>query len=152
MKKKWILVLLLAFGCLCASAQSMEDIMQKYRSGQYVETMSVSSTVIKELAERDDNDILRRLTAIKLISMRCSAGNERISEFSDDISSLMSGGYEELLSFSSLEGEVTICVNPNRSEVLLLTKDQEEVTLMCMRGTIDNVVIEALLNNEISIK
>lgn len=151
MKKKWILALLLAFGCLCASAQSMEDIMQKYRSGQYVETMSVSSTVIKELAERDDNDILRRLTAIKLISMSCSAGNERISEFSDDISSMMSR-YEELLSFSSLEGEVTICVNANKSEVLLLTKDDEEVTLMCMRGIIDNVVIEALLNNEISIK
>lgn len=150
MKKKWILVLLLALCHLYASAQSMEDIIQKYRSGHSVETMSVSSTVIKELAERDDNDILRKLVSIKLISMKRSAGDERIAEFSDDISSMMSGPYEELLSFSSLEGEVTVYANAG--EVLLLTKDQDEVTLMCMRGTIDSVVIEALLNNEISIK
>lgn len=152
MRKKWILVLLLAFGSLCASAQSMEDIMQKYRSGQYVETMSVSGTVIKELAERDDNDILRKLTSIKLISMKNSEGSGPVAEFSEDIASLMSAGYEELLSFSSGDAEVRICINGKRTEVLLLTQDTGEIALMCLRGNIDSVVIEALLNNEISIK
>lgn len=151
MGKKLVLVLTFALCHFYVSAMSMEDMVKKYKSEQYVETMSVSGTVIRELAERDDNDILRRLTSIRLISMKRQAGEERVREFADEINGMMSG-YEELLSFSAVENEVIISLNADRTEVLMLAKDPDEITLMCMKGNIDSVVIDALLNNDISIK
>ena len=135
---------------LCAKAQSMDGLMEKYAFRKAVVTVTMPESILKKMAKRDDNDLLRKLTLIKVISITASESDSLRTSFMEDAGHL-TAGYEMLYSVSNGDRWTSAYFSENGKEALTLSVSPESVTLLYMAGNIDDQIQDALLNNRIQI-
>ena len=153
MRKSAIILMLLCLVPLYAAAQSFEELIDRYGPNKEVVTVTMSESVLQRMARRDDNDLLRKLTELKIISVSAEDGDSLRTDFLED-ARMYSDGLERLYSVSiGSDGSVmSVYVDADRRKALMLAVDAESVLLMEMVGDIDGQMQDALLNNEIKIK
>ena len=153
MRKSAIILMLLCLVPLYAAAQSFEELIDRYGPTKEVVTVTMSESVLQRMARRDDNDLLRKLTELKIISVSAEDGDSLRTDFLED-ARMYSDGLERLYSVSiGSDGSVmSVYVDADRRKALMLAVDAESALLMEMVGDIDGQMQDALLNNEIKIK
>ena len=153
MRKTVIMLMMLCIAPLWAAAQSFEGLMERYGPNEGVVTVTMSKSVLQRIARRDDNELLRKLTELKIISVSAEDGDSLRTDFLED-ARMYSDGLERLYSVSiGSDGSVmSVYVDADRRKALMLAVDAESALLMEMVGDIDGQMQDALLNNEIKIK
>ena len=144
MKRVLITLALAAVSLLCARAQSMDSLIEKYAYQKSAVTVTMPEQILKKMARRDNNDLLRKLTEIKIISISGSDGNCLRDRFLEDARRL-TARYE-------VGRWVSAYIDGHCREAITLSSDDEAVTLLYMRGDIDDDMQDALLSNKIRIK
>lgn len=151
MKRVLITLVLAAVSLLCARAQSMDSLIEKYAYQKSAVTVTMPEQILKKMARRDNNDLLRKLTEIKIISISGSDGNCLRDRFLEDARRL-TARYEVLFSVSNAGRWVSAYIDGHCREAITLSSDDEAVTLLYMKGDIDDDMQDALLSNKIRIK
>ena len=138
---------------LWGAAQSFDELVSRYGPNEGVVTVTMSRSLLQRIARRDDNDLLRKLTELKIISVSAEDGDSLRTDFLED-ARMYSDGLERLYSVSiGSDGSVmSVYVDADRRKALMLAVDAESALLMEMVGDIDGQMQDALLNNEIKIK
>ena len=121
MKRVLITLAFAAVSLLCARAQSMDSLIEKYAYQKSAVTVTMPEQILKKMARRDNNDLL-------------------------------TARYEVLFSVSNAGRWVSAYIDGHCREAITLSSDDEAVTLLYMRGDIDDDMQDALLSNKIRIK
>lgn len=133
------------------SAQTIGSLVDKYALRKNVVTVMMPESVLRKIARRDDNDLLRKLTEIQVVSITAKEGESLREDFVKDAGALI-GRCSVLYSVSNDGRRVSAYIADDGSEAVTLSSDEVSVTLLYMRGDIDEDVQDALLTNEIRIK
>lgn len=149
-KRRLITLAIAVFSALCANAQSIDELIEKYAFQKSVVTVTMPESILKKMAKSDDNDLLRKLTGIKVISVTASESDSIRMTFMEDAKRL-AAKYTMLYSVSNGEKWSSAFFNDNGKEALTLSVSDESVTLLYMEGKIDEQIQDALLNNKIQI-
>lgn len=134
-----------------SSAQTVDGMIGKYAYNKGAVTVTLPETVLRKMARRDDNDLLRKLTEIKVISITAGEDDDLRASFMEDARRL-TGSYDVLYSVSNDGKWVSAYLNGECTEAITLSSDDETVTLLYMKGDIDDQMQDAILNNKIRIK
>lgn len=153
MRKVVIMLVMVVVAPLWGAAQSFDELVSRYGPNEGVVTVTMSRSLLQRIARRDDNDLLRKLTELKIISVSAEDGDSLRTDFLED-ARMYSDGLERLYSVSiGSDGSVmSVYVDADRRKALMLAVDAESALLMEMVGDIDGQMQDALLNNEIKIK
>ena len=145
--------MLLCLVPLYAAAQSFEELIDRYGPNKEVVTVTMSESVLQRMARRDDNDLLRKLTDLKIISLTAEDGDSLRTGFLEDVGKYTQGLERLYLVSIGNEGSVmSVYVDADCGKALMVSVDNDAVLLMEMLGDIDEQMQDALLNNEIRIK
>lgn len=153
MRKVVIMLVMVVVAPLWGAAQSFDELMSRYGPNVGVVTVTMSRSLLQRIARRDDNDLLRKLTDLKIISLTAEDGDSLRTGFLEDVGKYTQG--LERLYFVSIgnEGSVmSVYVDADCGKALMVSVDNDAVLLMEMLGDIDEQMQDALLNNEIRIK
>ncbi|HIR72216.1 MAG TPA: DUF4252 domain-containing protein [Candidatus Coprenecus pullicola] len=153
MRKVVIMLVMVVVAPLWGAAQSFDELMSRYGPNEGVVTVTMSRSLLQRIARRDDNDLLRKLTDLKIISLTAEDGDSLRTGFLEDVGKYTQG--LERLYFVSIgnEGSVmSVYVDADCGKALMVSVDNDAVLLMEMLGDIDEQMQDALLNNEIRIK
>ena len=69
MRKAVIMLILLGAVSLPSAGRSFEELMESYGPNKGVVTVAMSESVLQRMAGRDDNDLLRKLSKLMIISV-----------------------------------------------------------------------------------
>lgn len=154
MRKAVIMLILLGAVSLPAAGRSFEELMESYGPNKGVVTVAMSESVLQRMAGRDDNDLLRKLSKLMIISVTAPEEDTLRNAFLADAELYASDGFEELYSVSTggSGSRISVYLGADLGKALMLAEDDVSVLLMEMKGNIDGQMLDALLNNEIRIK
>lgn len=154
MRKAVIMLILLGAVSLPAAGRSFEELMESYGPNKGVVTVAMSESVLQRMAGRDDNDLLRKLSKLMIISVTAPEEDTLRNAFLADAELYASDGFEELYSVSTggSGSRISVYLGADSGKALMLAEDDVSVLLMEMKGNIDGQMLDALLNNEIRIK
>lgn len=138
---------------LWVAAQSFDELVNRYGPNEGVVTVTMSRSLLQRIARRDDNDLLRKLTDLRIISLTAEDGDSLRAGFLEDVDKYTQGLERLYLVSIGNEGSVmSVYVDADCSKALMVSVDNDAVLLMEMLGDIDEQMQDALLNNEIRIK
>ncbi len=138
---------------LWGAAQSFDELVSRYGPNEGVVTVTMSRSLLQRIARRDDNDLLRKLTDLKIISLTAEDGDSLRTGFLEDVGKYTQGLERLYLVSIGNEGSVmSVYVDADCGKALMVSVDNDAVLLMEMLGDIDEQMQDALLNNEIRIK
>ena len=148
------MLILLGAVSLPAAGRSFEELMESYGPNKGVVTVAMSESVLQRMAGRDDNDLLRKLSKLMIISVTAPEEDTLRNAFLADAELYASDGFEELYSVSTggSGSRISVYLGADLGKALMLAEDDVSVLLMEMKGNIDGQMLDALLNNEIRIK
>ena len=148
------MLILLGAVSLPAAGRSFEELMESYGPNKGVVTVAMSESVLQRMAGRDDNDLLRKLSKLMIISVTAPEEDTLRNAFLADAELYASDGFEELYSVSTggSGSRISVYLGADSGKALMLAEDDVSVLLMEMKGNIDGQMLDALLNNEIRIK
>jgi hypothetical protein len=154
MRKAVIMLILLGAVSLPSAGRSFEELMESYGPNKGVVTVAMSESVLQRMAGRDDNDLLRKLSKLMIISVTAPEEDTLRNAFLADAELYASDGFEELYSVSTggSGSRISVYLGADSGKALMLAEDDVSVLLMEMKGNIDGQMLDALLNNEIRIK
>lgn len=154
MRKAVIMLILLGAVSLPSAGRSFEELMESYGPNKGVVTVAMSESVLQRMAGRDDNDLLRKLSKLMIISVTAPEEDTLRNAFLADAELYASDGFEELYSVSTggSGSRISVYLGADLGKALMLAEDDVSVLLMEMKGNIDGQMLDALLNNEIRIK
>ena len=154
MRKAVIMLILLGAVSLPSAGRSYEELMESYGPNKGVVTVAMSESVLQRMAGRDDNDLLRKLSKLMIISVTAPEEDTLRNAFLADAELYASDGFEELYSVSTggSGSRISVYLGADLGKALMLAEDDVSVLLMEMKGNIDGQMLDALLNNEIRIK
>ena len=154
MRKAVIMLILLGAVSLPSAGRSFEELMESYGPNKGVVTVAMSESVLQRMAGRDDNDLLRKLSKLMIISVTAPEEDTLRNAFLADAELYASDGFEELYSVSmgGSGSRISVYLGADSGKALMLAEDDVSVLLMEMKGNIDGQMLDALLNNEIRIK
>ena len=154
MRKAVIMLILLGAVSLPSAGRSFEELMESYGPNKGVVTVAMSESVLQRMAGRDDNDLLRKLSKLMIISVTAPEEDTLRNAFVADAELYASDGFEELYSVSTggSGSRISVYLGADLGKALMLAEDDVSVLLMEMKGNIDGQMLDALLNNEIRIK
>ena len=154
MRKAVIMLILLGAVSLPSAGRSFEELMESYGPNKGVVTFAMSESVLQRMAGRDDNDLLRKLSKLMIISVTAPEEDTLRNAFLADAELYASDGFEELYSVSTggSGSRISVYLGADLGKALMLAEDDVSVLLMEMKGNIDGQMLDALLNNEIRIK
>lgn len=150
MRKVVIMLVMVVVAPLWGAAQSFDELMSRYGPNEGVVTVTMSRSLLQRIARRDDNDLLRKLTDLKIISLTAEDGDSLRTGFLEDVGKYTQG--LERLYFVSIGNEgsvISVYVDADCGKALMVSVDNDAVLLMEMLGDIDEQMQDALLNNEI---
>ncbi|HIR34110.1 MAG TPA: DUF4252 domain-containing protein [Candidatus Coprenecus merdigallinarum] len=153
MRKTVIMLMMLCIAPMWAAAQSFEGLMERYGPNEGVVTVTMSKSVLQRIARRDDNELLRKLTELKVISASFKCCDPLREAFLKD-ADRYAEGFDNLykVSMGSDGSVLSVYVDSKCRKALMLSVEADAVLLMEMVGDIDGQMQDALLNNEIRIK
>ena len=148
------MLILLGAVSLPSAGRSFEELMESYGPNKGVVTVAMSESVLQRMAGRDDNDLLRKLSKLMIISVTAPEEDTLRNAFLADAELYASDGFEELYSVSTggSGSRISVYLGADSGKALMLAEDDVSVLLMEMKGNIDGQMLDALLNNEIRIK
>ena len=154
MRKAVIMLILLGAVSLPSAGRSFEELMESYGPNKGVVTVAMSESVLQRMAGRDDNDLLRKLSKLMIISVTAPEEDTLRNAFLADAELYASDGFEELYSVSTggSGSRISVYLGADLGKALMLAEDDVSVLLMEMKGNIDGQMLDALLNNEIRIR
>ena len=154
MRKAVIMLILLGAVSLPSAGRSFEELMESYGPNKGVVTVAMSESVLQRMAGRDDNDLLRKLSKLMIISVTAPEEDTLRNAFLADAELYASDGFEELYSVSTggSGSRISVYLGADLGKALMLAEDDVSVLLMEMKGNIDGQMLDALLNNQIRIK
>lgn len=154
MRKAVIMLILLGAVSLPSAGRSFEELMESYGPNKGVVTVAMSESVLQRMAGRDDNDLLRKLSKLMIISVTATEEDTLRNAFLADAELYASDGFEELYSVSTggSGSRISVYLGADLGKALMQAEDDVSVLLMEMKGNIDGQMLDALLNNEIRIK
>ncbi len=153
MRKVVIMLVMVVVAPLWGAAQSFDELVSRYGPNEGVVTVTMSRSLLQRIARRDDNDLLRKLTDLKIISLTAEDGDSLRTGFLEDVGKYTQGLERLYLVSIGNEGSVmSVYVDADCGKALMVSVDNDAVLLMEMLGDIDEQMQDALLNNEIRIK
>ncbi len=153
MRKVVIMLVMVVVAPLWGAAQSFDELVSRYGPNEGVVTVTMSRSLLQRIARRDDNDLLRKLTDLKIISLTAEDGDSLRTGFLEDVGKYTQGLERLYLVSIGNEGRVmSVYVDADCGKALMVSVDNDAVLLMEMLGDIDEQMQDALLNNEIRIK
>lgn len=153
MRKVVIMLVMVVVAPLWGAAQSFDELVSRYGPNEGVVTVTMSRSLLQRIARRDDNDLLRKLTDLRIISLTAEDGDSLRAGFLEDVDKYTQG--LERLYLVSIGNEwsvMSVYVDADCGKALMVSVDNDAVLLMEMLGDIDEQMQDALLNNEIRIK
>ena len=96
MRKAVIMLILLGAVSLPSAGRSFEELMESYGPNKGVVTVAMSESVLQRMAGRDDNDLLRKLSKLMIISVTAPEEDTLRNAFLADAELYASDGFEEL--------------------------------------------------------
>ncbi len=153
MRKVVIMLVMVVVAPLWGAAQSFDELVSRYGPNEGVVTVTMSRSLLQRIARRDDNDLLRKLTDLRIISLTAEDGDSLRAGFLEDVDKYTQGLERLYLVSIGNEGSVmSVYVDADCGKALMVSVDNDAVLLMEMLGDIDEQMQDALLNNEIKIK
>lgn len=153
MRKVVIMLVMVVVAPLWGTAQSFDELVSRYGPNEGVVTVTMSRSLLQRIARRDDNDLLRKLTDLRIISLTVEDGDSLRAGFLEDVDKYTQGLERLYLVSIGNEGSVmSVYVDADCGKALMVSVDNDAVLLMEMLGDIDEQMQDALLNNEIRIK
>ena len=153
MRKVVIMLVMVVVAPLWGAAQSFDELVSRYGPNEGVVTVTMSRSLLQRIARRDDNDLLRKLTDLRIISLTAEDGDSLWAGFLEDVDKYTQGLERLYLVSIGNEGSVmSVYVDADCGKALMVSVDNDAVLLMEMLGDIDEQMQDALLNNEIRIK
>lgn len=153
MRKVVIMLVMVVVAPLWGAAQSFDELVSRYGPNEGVVTVTMSRSLLQRIARRDDNDLLRKLTDLRIISLTAEDGDSLRAGFLEDVDKYTQGLERLYLVSIGNEGSVmSVYVDADCGKALMVSVDNDAVLLMEMLGDIDEQMQDALLNNEIRIK
>jgi len=153
MRKVVIMLVMVVVAPLWGAAQSFDELVSRYGPNEGVVTVTMSRSLLQRIARRDDNDLLRKLTDLRIISLTAEDGDSLRAGFLEDVDKYTQGIERLYLVSIGNEGSVmSVYVDADCGKALMVSVDNDAVLLMEMLGDIDEQMQDALLNNEIRIK
>lgn len=153
MRKVVIMLVMVVVAPLWGAAQSFDELVSRYGPNEGVVTVTMSRSLLQRIARRDDNDLLRKLTDLRIISLTVEDGDSLRAGFLEDVDKYTQGLERLYLVSIGNEGSVmSVYVDADCGKALMVSVDNDAVLLMEMLGDIDEQMQDALLNNEIRIK
>lgn len=153
MRKVVIMLVMVVVAPLWGAAQSFDELVSRYGPNEGVVTVIMSRSLLQRIARRDDNDLLRKLTDLRIISLTAEDGDSLRAGFLEDVDKYTQGLERLYLVSIGNEGSVmSVYVDADCGKALMVSVDNDAVLLMEMLGDIDEQMQDALLNNEIRIK
>ena len=153
MRKVVIMLVMVVVAPLWGAAQSFDELVSRYGPNEGVVTVTMSRSLLQRIAGRDDNDLLRKLTDLRIISLTAEDGDSLRAGFLEDVYKYTQGLERLYLVSIGNEGSVmSVYVDADCGKALMVSVDNDAVLLMEMLGDIDEQMQDALLNNEIRIK
>lgn len=153
MRKVVIMLVMVVVAPLWGAAQSFDELVSRYGPNEGVVTVTMSRSLLQRIARRDDNDLLRKLTDLRIISLTAEDGDSLWAGFLEDVDKYTQGLERLYLVSIGNEGSVmSVYVDADCGKALMVSVDNDAVLLMEMLGDIDEQMQDALLNNEIKIK
>ena len=153
MRKVVIMLVMVVVAPLWGAAQSFDELVSRYGPNEGVVTVTMSRSLLQRIARRDDNDLLRKLTDLRIISLTAEDGDSLRTGFLEDVGKYTQGLERLYLVSIGNEGSVmSVYVDADCGKALMVSVDNDAVLLMEMLGDIDEQMQDALLNNEIKIK
>lgn len=153
MRKVVIMLVMVVVAPLWVAAQSFDELVNRYGPNEGVVTVTMSRSLLQRIARRDDNDLLRKLTDLRIISLTAEDGDSLRAGFLEDVDKYTQGLERLYLVSIGNEGSVmSVYVDADCGKALMVSVDNDAVLLMEMLGDIDEQMQDALLNNEIRIK
>ena len=144
MRKVVIMLVMVVVAPLWGAAQSFDELVSRYGPNEGVVTVTMSRSLLQRIARRDDNDLLRKLTDLRIISLTAAA--EDVDKYTQGLERLY------LVSIGNEGSVMSVYVDADCGKALMVSVDNDAVLLMEMLGDIDEQMQDALLNNEIRIK
>lgn len=152
MGKRTIVILMsLLFVPLCVTAHPVDGLFERYSLKKSVVTVMMPEAMLKKMARRDDNDLLNKFTELKVISINAKDGDADRAAFIFEVRNMLSD-YEMLYSVSNGDRMSSVYLGQDGKEAVTFSVAADAVTLLYMKGEIDEQVQDALLNNKIRIK
>ena len=153
MRKAVIMLILLGAVSLPSAGRSFEELMESYGPNKGVVTVAMSESVLQRMAGRDDNDLLRKLSKLMIISVTAPEEDTLRNAFLADAELYASDGFEELYSVSTggSGSRISVYLGADLGKALMLAEDDVSVLLMEMKGNIDGQMLDALLNKKYAI-
>ena len=144
MRKVVIMLVMVVVAPLWGAAQSFDELVSRSCPNEGVVTVTMSRSLLQRIARRDDNDLLRKLTDLRIISL--TAEDEDVDKYTQGLERLY------LVSIGNEGSVMSVYVDADCGKALMVSVDNDAVLLMEMLGDIDEQMQDALLNNEIRIK
>jgi len=146
MKKIVILCTIVFFGTLLqAQTNPIDELFDKYSEKDGFTTVSISSKLLGLFAGRHENDetgedVINRLTSIRILSVEDSVLNQRINFYNDLSKKLDFSAYEELMVVKEGRDVTKFLIKQKGdiiSELLVITGGPGNNTLISIKGDLD---------------
>lgn len=170
--KQIIILILVLLGMIASQkgysqTKDIEEIFEKYASNDDVDIVTISSGLLSLLARTDDNEILKGLDFIKIITISKNKNSFLLSKSLDqDFKTMIKEhNFINLIEVKDKDSKVDIFINAdssllkdkkasdsenNEDLLLFIANDKSSYTCIYFKGLITEVLTDAILNNKIS--
>lgn len=166
MKRVIHILIITALICFPSGAYGQRDtdddpiikIFSKYEEMEGVETISISPTMFRLMNSRTNDqktqELLSKITGLRIITLKDNDNRGRANRetFAAELQTAVKSGFEEIMMVRSAGERIELYVRNNpKSALLFITSSSNSVTAIHIAGTIDQSLIDAVMNGEIGI-
>lgn len=135
--------------------ESIERIIEKYAKSKYAESVDISPALLKQLSGAKSTDkLLSGVSGFRLVVI--GKTGEEASKLSKSLEqetrNALQKEYSRLMSINSEGSQVSIYMEENSKQMVMLINAENDFTVMLIDGTITQELIKAVMDGEIKIK
>ena len=138
------------------------EIFDKYEEKEGAESITISPALLKLMKNGKNNDqktkdLISKISGLRILMFndREGKGKPNREAFTAELQSAIRNGYEEIMKVKSTGERIELYIRNAsnckdcKSALLFITAADTSVTVMLLSGTIDQTLIDAVMNGEI---
>jgi hypothetical protein len=134
--------------------KEVESLLKLYSSSKDVEFIEMQGSVLNRLFRKSPKrGYLKGIEKLEILIV--SKDSPYKEKFAQDVvnnfSSKLKEEYEKLVSMKNAESEVVMYCEKERKQILSITNNKSEMSIICISGNISDCIIDMMLQGEIKL-
>lgn len=147
-----VICLFCAYMTLSAQSYPIETMLKKYSGHKDVEIVEISSQFLSLYLEKERNDLLEKIEKLVIVNFYDKSTTGFVKKSLSEIRSAVTGdSFSKIISLNDVTSNTEIYTK-NRDILIFMIEEKKEGSVIYIRGTIDDRLMKAVMDGEISIK